>query len=89
MNEFERKMLSMMENLDSKVTSMDSRLTNMDNRLTNIEKRMSSMEERMSNMENDISELKEHAEVTRVAANDSGEKLEQLVMELKNQGIIA
>ena len=43
----------------------------------------------MSSMKIDISKMKKNLEITRESANDSGEKLDELIIELKKLDVIA
>lgn len=43
----------------------------------------------VSVLKNDVSEMKEDLEITRVAANYNGEKLEELAEELKKMNVIS
>lgn len=75
MNEFEQKIISMLDNVDTKLSKMDARI--------------SKIESDMTDMKNDISEMKENLEITRVAANYNGEKLEEITDELKKMHVIS
>lgn len=75
MNEFEQKIISMLGNVDTKLSKMDARI--------------SKIESDMTDMKNDISEMKENLEITRVAANYNGEKLEEITEELKKMHVIS
>lgn len=75
MNEFEQKIISMLENVDTKLSKMDARI--------------SKIESDMTDMKNDISEMKENLEITRVAANYNGEKLEEIAVDLKKMHVIS
>ena len=75
MNDFEKEVISILQNLDSKISSMDMRLTK--------------VESNINEMKQDIYEMKENMEITRTAANYNGEKLEELITELKSTNTIA
>ncbi len=75
MTEFEHKILSMLNNVDTKLSSMDEKISKMDARISKIE--------------DDISNIKEDLEITRVAANYNGEKLEELAIDLKKMNVIS
>lgn len=75
MNEFEKEMLSLLKGLD--------------NRISSIENDMNLLKNDMAVMKDDISEMKENLNITRTAANYNGEKLEELIAELKASNTIA
>lgn len=75
MNEFEQKVISMLSNVDTKLSQMDARI--------------SKIESDVSSMKDNISEIKNDLEITRVAANYNGEKLEELAEELKKMNVIS
>ena len=54
-----------------------------------IDKRFDSIDKRLDKLENDIEEIKEDAKVTRAAVNYIGQRLDDLIQELKANQVIA
>ena len=69
--------------------SMDSRMSNMENRMTGMENRMLKIEKDVAVIKEDISEMKEEMEITRIAANYNGERLDNLIDELRKYSVIS
>ncbi|MBP5433770.1 MAG: hypothetical protein J6Y81_15865, partial [Ruminococcus sp.] len=77
------------DNMDKRLDNMDKRLDNMDKRLDAMDERLDGMDRRLDRIEADIVEIKENAEITRAAVNYNGERLDNLIQELKANQIIA
>lgn len=82
MNEFEKEMLSMLNELKSD-------MNNMKKDVSELKSDMNNMKADISEIKDDISNIKEDLEITRVAANYNGEKLEEIADELKKMHVIS
>ncbi len=82
MNEFEKEMLSFMKKLENDIHEMKQDISE-------LKQDVSVLKQDVSVLKQDVSELKETSEITRVATNYNGEKLECLISELKHSNIIA
>lgn len=82
MNEFEQQMLSFMKSVDERLSSIESDVSTLKSDVT-------FLKSDVSVLKNDVSEMKEDLEITRVAANYNGEKLEEIAVDLKKMHVIS
>lgn len=88
MNEFENKVLSLLGDMKSDISNINTRIDKIETDISDLKDDVSSLEKKVTTIKRDVSKIKKEAEITRVAANYNGEKLDELYEELKAVNVL-